>query len=92
MFSVSENRSPCYKSCSVSSHRYTLELTDLQVMSGRMKDNWKHIHHRTTTSLHVVDRLSISVQLERYRNEEFHYNNIIIAVYYKVLPLKNLLL
>ncbi|KAL4233287.1 Vacuolar protein sorting-associated protein 13D [Mactra antiquata] len=45
--------------------RYTLELTDLQVMSGKMKDNWKHIYHRNTTPLHLVDRFSISLQLER---------------------------
>ncbi|WAR08719.1 VP13D-like protein [Mya arenaria] len=44
---------------------YTLELRDLQIMSGRMKDNWRHIHNRTTTPLHLLDRLSISLQLER---------------------------
>ncbi|KAH3833861.1 hypothetical protein DPMN_107177, partial [Dreissena polymorpha] len=44
---------------------YTLELTDLQVMSGRMKDNWRQINQRTTTHLHLVDRLSISVHFER---------------------------
>ncbi|XP_052809460.1 intermembrane lipid transfer protein VPS13D-like [Mya arenaria] len=45
--------------------KYTIELRDLQVMSGRMKDNWRHIHNRTTTPLHLLDRLSISLQLER---------------------------
>ena len=46
-------------------YRYTLELTDLQVMTGKMKDNWKHIHHRNTTPLHLVDRFTITLQLER---------------------------
>ncbi|XP_053397933.1 intermembrane lipid transfer protein VPS13D-like isoform X2 [Mercenaria mercenaria] len=45
--------------------QYTLELTDLQVMAGKMKDNWKHIHHRNSTPLHLVDRFTITLQLER---------------------------
>ncbi|KAL3882451.1 hypothetical protein ACJMK2_028789, partial [Sinanodonta woodiana] len=45
--------------------RYTLELTDLQVMVGRIKDNWRNTQFRGSTQLHLVDKFSITLQLER---------------------------
>ena len=45
--------------------RYSLELTDLQVVVGKIKDNWRHIHHRGSTKLHLIDKFSITLQLER---------------------------
>ncbi|KAK3583966.1 hypothetical protein CHS0354_033760 [Potamilus streckersoni] len=45
--------------------RYSLELTDLQVMVGRMKDNWRNTQFRGSTQLHLVDKFSITLQLER---------------------------
>jgi len=46
--------------------RYLLSLSDLQVMVGRVKDNWKVSYHKGTSLLHVVDKFSISVQFDRY--------------------------
>ena len=45
--------------------KYTLDLSELQVMVGRAKDNWKHAHNKGTSHMHVVDKFSISLQLER---------------------------
>ncbi|XP_077998114.1 intermembrane lipid transfer protein VPS13D-like [Glandiceps talaboti] len=45
--------------------KYTLDMSDLQVLVGKAKDNWKSAHFKGTSALHVVDRFTISVQLER---------------------------
>jgi len=46
--------------------RYLLSLSELQVMVGRVRDNWKVSYHKGTSLLHVVDKFSISLQLDRY--------------------------
>ncbi len=46
--------------------RYTLNLSDLQVMVGRAMDNWKHAHNKGTSHMHVVDKFSISLKFERF--------------------------
>ncbi|KAK4875461.1 hypothetical protein RN001_011883 [Aquatica leii] len=43
---------------------YCLEFTDLQVLIGRVKDNWRYAHNRGTSTLHVLDRFNISLQIE----------------------------
>ncbi|XP_063232383.1 intermembrane lipid transfer protein Vps13D [Bacillus rossius redtenbacheri] len=45
--------------------RYAIELSELQVLVGRVKDNWKYAHMRGTSALHLLDRFSISLRLER---------------------------
>ncbi|XP_039294739.1 vacuolar protein sorting-associated protein 13D isoform X2 [Nilaparvata lugens] len=45
--------------------KYLVELNDLQILVGRVKDNWKFAHVRGTSALHVLDRFNISLQLER---------------------------
>ncbi|CAH1798376.1 unnamed protein product [Owenia fusiformis] len=45
--------------------KYTLELADLQVMVGRMRDNWKYAIMRGTSKLHIVERFTIAMQFER---------------------------
>ncbi|KAL4704505.1 hypothetical protein ACJJTC_007624 [Scirpophaga incertulas] len=45
--------------------RYNIELSDLQILVGRVRDNWKYAHTKTTSSLHLLDRFSISLQAER---------------------------
>ncbi|XP_063378533.1 intermembrane lipid transfer protein Vps13D [Cydia fagiglandana] len=45
--------------------RYTIEFSDLQILVGRARDNWKYAHAKTTSSLHLLDRFSISLQAER---------------------------
>ena len=45
--------------------RYKIELTEMQVLMGRLHDNWRHAYARGTSQMHIVDRFSISLQLER---------------------------
>ncbi|XP_074663009.1 intermembrane lipid transfer protein VPS13D-like [Tubulanus polymorphus] len=45
--------------------KYSLNLSDLQVMVGRAKDNWRQSHFKGAGRLHLVDRFNISVQFER---------------------------
>ncbi|KAG8285050.1 hypothetical protein J6590_089294 [Homalodisca vitripennis] len=43
--------------------RYSMDLNELQILVGRVKDNWKFAHLKGTSALHVLDRFSISLQL-----------------------------
>lgn len=43
---------------------YCLELTDLQILIGRVKDNWRYALNKGSSNLHVLDRFSISLQIE----------------------------
>lgn len=45
--------------------RYTVELCDLQILVGKVRDNWKFAHLKGTSTLHVLDRFNISLQVER---------------------------
>uniref|UniRef100_A0A2R5LD33 Putative vacuolar protein n=1 Tax=Ornithodoros turicata TaxID=34597 RepID=A0A2R5LD33_9ACAR len=45
--------------------RYTLNLQDMQVLIGNSKDSWKFAQLRGTSPMHVMDRFSISIQMER---------------------------
>ncbi|KAG1679362.1 Vacuolar protein sorting-associated protein 13D [Nymphon striatum] len=45
--------------------RYTLKLCDLQVLVGRTRDNWRYAHLRGTSPMHIIERFSICLQLER---------------------------
>lgn len=42
---------------------YKIEFNDLQVLLGRMKDNWKFAHLKGASSLHVLDRFNIALQV-----------------------------
>nr|XP_018896804.1 PREDICTED: vacuolar protein sorting-associated protein 13D isoform X1 [Bemisia tabaci] len=44
---------------------YSLHLCDLQILVGHVKDNWKHAHVKGASTLHVLDRFNISLQIER---------------------------
>lgn len=44
--------------------RYCVELTDLQILIGKVKDNWRYAHNRGSSTLHVLDRFNISLQIE----------------------------
>ncbi|CAL1546810.1 unnamed protein product [Lymnaea stagnalis] len=43
---------------------YRIGLTEVQVLLGRLNDNWKHAYAKGTSLMHVVDRFNISVMLE----------------------------
>ncbi|CAG9856524.1 unnamed protein product [Phyllotreta striolata] len=59
---------------------YNLELTDLQILIGRLKDNWRFALNRGSSNLHVIDRFCISVQIERrlFATADPHYPNFIL--------------
>nr|XP_031830525.1 vacuolar protein sorting-associated protein 13D isoform X1 [Nomia melanderi] len=44
---------------------YSINLVDLQILVGKVKDNWKHGRTRGMSSLHVLERFNISLQIER---------------------------
>lgn len=45
--------------------RYSAELTDMQVLTCRVRDGWRHAHTRGSSSMHVLERFSISACFER---------------------------
>ncbi|XP_039449054.1 intermembrane lipid transfer protein Vps13D isoform X2 [Culex pipiens pallens] len=45
--------------------RYHIHLTDLQVLVCRGKERWNFASNKGTSTLHVLDRFSISLQVER---------------------------
>ncbi|KAL1513260.1 hypothetical protein ABEB36_002689 [Hypothenemus hampei] len=44
---------------------YSLELSDLQILIAKAKENWRYALNKGTSTLHVVDRFNISLQIER---------------------------
>ncbi|CAH1990127.1 unnamed protein product [Acanthoscelides obtectus] len=44
---------------------YFLELTDMQILIGKPKDNWRYALNKGSSNLHVLDRFSILLQIER---------------------------
>lgn len=44
---------------------YSLDLMDMQIMIGKAKDNWRYALNKGSSNLHMVDRFSISLQIER---------------------------
>ena len=44
---------------------YSIQLSDMQVIVGRLKDNWRQAQMKGSSSLHVLDKFSISLQLDR---------------------------
>ena len=45
--------------------RFTVEFNHMQIIVAKVKDNWVSAHSKGVSSLHVVDRFSISLELER---------------------------
>lgn len=44
---------------------YSVDLSDLQIVVAKVKDNWKHARTRGMSSLHVLERFNISLHIER---------------------------
>lgn len=44
---------------------YSLSFMDLQIMVGRVKDNWKHVQDSDVGPTHVVEKFNVHLQLER---------------------------
>nr|XP_045619802.1 vacuolar protein sorting-associated protein 13D-like isoform X1 [Procambarus clarkii]XP_045619809.1 vacuolar protein sorting-associated protein 13D-like isoform X1 [Procambarus clarkii] len=45
--------------------KYDLRLCDMQVLVGKVRDNWRFAYVKGTGHMHVLDRFSINLQLER---------------------------
>ncbi|TSM04819.1 Vacuolar protein sorting-associated protein 13D [Bagarius yarrelli] len=45
--------------------KYSLSFNDLQIMVGRYKDNWKHLHDHEVGPTHVVEKFNVLLQLEQ---------------------------
>uniref|UniRef100_A0A286Y024 Vacuolar protein sorting 13 homolog D n=1 Tax=Cavia porcellus TaxID=10141 RepID=A0A286Y024_CAVPO len=45
--------------------RYSLSFMDLQIMVGRVRDNWKHVQDIDVGPTHVVEKFNVHLQLER---------------------------
>lgn len=44
---------------------YSLEMNDMQVLIGKAKENWRYALNKGSSTLHVLDRFNISLQIER---------------------------
>ncbi|XP_043215701.1 vacuolar protein sorting-associated protein 13D-like [Amphibalanus amphitrite] len=47
--------------------KFSLNFSDLQVLVGRVRDNWRQALAKGSSPMHVLDRFTISLQLERRR-------------------------
>ncbi|KAK8735874.1 hypothetical protein OTU49_017439, partial [Cherax quadricarinatus] len=45
--------------------KYDLQLCDMQILVGKVRDNWRFAYVKGTGQMHVLDRFSINLQLER---------------------------
>ncbi|KAK7067843.1 Vacuolar protein sorting-associated protein 13D, partial [Halocaridina rubra] len=45
--------------------KYDLRLCDMQVLVGKVRDNWRFAYLKGTGHMHVLDRFSINLKLER---------------------------
>lgn len=48
--------------------RYTLDLSDIQMVVCNVKDNWSEVASKPpmTSDVHVVDKFTIAIQMERW--------------------------
>ena len=46
--------------------KYNVHFSDLQLLVCRVKDNWKQAHLKGTSALHLLDRFSILIRVEKY--------------------------
>ncbi|XP_071747088.1 intermembrane lipid transfer protein VPS13D [Lepeophtheirus salmonis] len=60
---------------------FSLTLSDMQVLISKIKDNWKYAHLKGTSSLHILDKFSIKLQLEKRiaSLSDSEFPNIVIA-------------
>jgi vacuolar protein sorting-associated protein 13D len=45
--------------------RYLLSLSDLQILVGKAEENWKEVTRSGQSSLHLLDRFTLSVRIQR---------------------------
>ncbi|XP_045426588.1 vacuolar protein sorting-associated protein 13D isoform X12 [Pipistrellus kuhlii] len=64
-FSISEEQLQAHLLSTKMYERYSLSFMDLQIMVGRVKDNWKHVQDIDVGPTHVVEKFNVHLQLER---------------------------
>lgn len=75
--------------CACSIRRYNIELSDLQILVGRARDSWQYAHTKSTSSLHLLDRFSISLQvctIIYFTKVVIDYRSLTLAKCSSVLP------
>lgn len=50
------------------SDKYNVHFSDLQLLVCRVKDNWKHAYLKGTSALHLLDRFSILIHVEKFES------------------------
>ena len=45
--------------------RYLLSLSDLQILVGKAEEDWKVVTRSGQSSLHLLDRFTLSVRIQR---------------------------
>ena len=45
--------------------KFSISMSDMQIILGRVKDNWRHAHVKGNSSLHLLDKFSIALHCER---------------------------
>ncbi|CAN8016602.1 unnamed protein product [Ixodes persulcatus] len=62
--------------------RYTLNLQDMQVLVGTSKESWKFAQSKGTSRMHVLDRFSICIQVERrlLATDDPHWPSVILSM------------
>ena len=45
--------------------RYLLSLSDLQILVGKAEEDWKQVTRSGQSSLHLLDRFTLSVRVQR---------------------------
>ncbi|KAM7310383.1 vacuolar protein sorting-associated protein 13D isoform X3, partial [Ixodes scapularis] len=62
--------------------RYSLNLQDMQVLVGTSKESWKFAQSKGTSRMHVLDRFSICIQVERrlLATDDPHWPSVILSM------------
>ena len=60
--------------------RYLLRLSDLQVLVGKAGEDWKEATRSGRSSVHLLDKFTLSFQIQRW----VHISNIDLCVHIKV--------
>lgn len=46
--------------------RYLLQLSDLQLLVGKVGENWKEATRSGQSSIHLLDKFTLSIQIQRF--------------------------
>ena len=46
--------------------RYSLSLSDFQILVGKVNENWREVTRSGQSSLHLLDKFTLSVRIQKY--------------------------